>query len=62
VLNAPAALSATGTGPAGQAEKGVLKRVCVPNSWAGDYSRYAHWLARAQEFFEAASPDTSPRR
>jgi hypothetical protein len=53
---------ATGTGPADKKEKGVLKRVCVPNSWAGDYSRYAHWLARAQEFFEAASPDKPPRR
>ena len=25
--------------PAGKGSKGVLKRVCVPNSWAGDYSQ-----------------------
>ncbi len=30
---------------------GVIKRVCVPNSWAGDYSQYAKLLAKAQEFF-----------
>jgi hypothetical protein len=47
-------------GPAGKGGKGVLKRVCVPNSWAGDYSRYAQWLTRAQEFFEAAAPGSGP--
>ncbi len=30
---------------------GVIKRICVPNSWAGDYGRYAKLLAAAQEFF-----------
>lgn len=40
------------------AGQGVIKRVCVPNSWAGDYGRYAKLLAKAQEFF-AASHDGS---
>ncbi|MBM3874161.1 MAG: hypothetical protein FJ382_10595 [Verrucomicrobia bacterium] len=31
--------------------RGVLKRVCVPNSWAGDYGRYSAFIAEAQEFF-----------
>lgn len=30
---------------------GVIKRVCVPNSWAGDYGRYGKVLTAAQEFF-----------
>lgn len=32
--------------------EGVIKRVCVPNSWAGDYGRYAKMLTAAQEFFK----------
>jgi hypothetical protein len=35
----------------GQVREGTLKRLCVPNSWAGDYQRYAKLLAAAQEFF-----------
>jgi hypothetical protein len=31
--------------------RGVIKRVCVPNSWAGDYSRYSKLLVAAQDFF-----------
>ena len=31
--------------------KGIIKRVCVPNSWAGDYASYAKFIAAAQEFF-----------
>ncbi|HYC71582.1 MAG TPA: hypothetical protein VEB66_10275 [Opitutaceae bacterium] len=34
-----------------QAGKGVLKRLCVPNSWAGDYGQYARFVSAAQEFF-----------
>jgi len=30
---------------------GVIKRICVPNSWAGDYGKYAKLLVAAQEFF-----------
>lgn len=42
--------------------KGVIKRVCVPNSWAGDYGKYAHWLARAQEFFAESGGGPAARR
>jgi len=31
--------------------KGVIKRVCLPNSWAGDYSRTARLIGAAQDFF-----------
>lgn len=31
--------------------QGVIKRVCVPNSWAGDYGKYAKLMNAAQEFF-----------
>lgn len=40
--------------------KGVIKRVCVPNSWAGDYGKYAKLLTAAQEFF--AESNTGPQR
>jgi hypothetical protein len=36
--------------------RGVIKRVCVPNSWAGDYGKYAKLLAAAQEFFAQSHP------
>ncbi len=31
--------------------RGVLKRLCVPNSWAGDYHQYGRLIAAAQDFF-----------
>lgn len=31
--------------------QGVIRRVCVPNSWAGDYGQYAKLIEVAQEFF-----------
>ena len=31
--------------------RGVIKRLWVPNSWAGDYGRYGKLVAAAQEFF-----------
>ncbi len=44
---------------------GVIKRVSVPNSWAGQYSQYGALLKAAQEFFRqsllaepAAKPET----
>lgn len=30
---------------------GLIKRVSLPNSWAGEYSQYAVLLKAAQEFF-----------
>lgn len=37
-----------------QEGNGVIKRVAVPNSWAGNYSQYARVIARAQAFFRAS--------
>ncbi len=38
--------------------RGVLKRLCLPNSWAGDYTKYSKFITAAQDFFSAASaPD-----
>lgn len=31
--------------------RGVIKRVCVPNSCLGDYTKYAKLMSAAQEFF-----------
>jgi hypothetical protein len=31
--------------------KGVIKRISVPNSWAGDYGKYSQLVNAAQEFF-----------
>jgi hypothetical protein len=47
-----------------QIGRGVIKRICVPNSWAGDYGQYAKWMTAAQEFFNEsfAEPEAkSPR-
>ncbi|MBW7895205.1 MAG: hypothetical protein H3C27_08835 [Opitutaceae bacterium] len=35
-----------------QIGRGVIKRLCVPNSWAGNYGRYAKLIGAAQEFFQ----------
>lgn len=42
--------------------KGVIKRVCVPNSWAGDYGQYAKLLTKAQEFFAESAGQPKLRR
>jgi hypothetical protein len=34
-----------------QVGSGVIRRVSVPNSWAGNYTQYAALLKAAQEFF-----------
>lgn len=31
--------------------KGVIKRICLPNSCVGDYGKYSAWMAAAQDFF-----------
>jgi hypothetical protein len=41
--------------------RGVIKRLCIPNSWAGDYGKYAKLLAAAQDFFAQSNPGPSPR-
>ena len=37
-----------------QIGRGIIKRVCVPNSWAGDYGQYSQLLGAAQDFFAQA--------
>ena len=34
--------------------RGVIKRIHVPNSWAGDYTKYSKFIGAAQEFFAAS--------
>ena len=42
---------------------GIIKRICVPNSWAGDYGRYSQLLTKAQEFFARSNaPGAQPSR
>ena len=43
-----------------QVGQGVIKRVCVPNSWAGDYGQYGKMLAAAQEFFAQSGRSGAP--
>ncbi|HTO02223.1 MAG TPA: hypothetical protein VL069_00915 [Opitutus sp.] len=42
--------------------RGVIKRVSVPNSWAGDYGKYAKLINVAQEFFTQSFADAVPKR
>jgi hypothetical protein len=41
--------------------RGVIKRVQVPNSWAGDYSKYSKFITAAQDFFEQSSENPAPK-
>jgi len=41
--------------------RGVIKRVHVPNSWAGDYNRYAKLITQAQEFFTQSFDEPAPK-
>ena len=45
---------------------GIIKRIHVPNSWAGDYAQYSKFISAGQEFFarsfEAAAPKSESRR
>jgi len=41
--------------------RGVIKRVCVPNSWAGDYGQYAKLIGAAQEFFGQSGGEPLPK-
>ena len=34
-----------------QIGRGVIKRIHVPNSWAGDYTKYSAFTTAGQEFF-----------
>ena len=41
--------------------RGVIKRIQVPNSWAGDYTKYSKFITSAQEFFEKSFGDPAPK-
>jgi hypothetical protein len=41
--------------------RGVIKRVCVPNSWAGDYTKYSKFIQAAQEFFAESFGEAAPK-
>lgn len=41
--------------------RGVIKRVHVPNSWAGDYTQYSKFISAAQEFFARSFADPQPK-
>jgi hypothetical protein len=44
-----------------QTGHGVIKRICVPNSWAGDYTKYSKFITSAQEFFACSFEDPAPK-
>ena len=41
--------------------RGVIKRVQVPNSWAGDYTKYSKFISAAQEFFAESFAEPAPK-
>lgn len=41
--------------------KGVIKRIHVPNSWAGDYTKYSKFITDAQDFFEKSFAEAVPK-
>ena len=44
-----------------QMGRGVIKHVHVPNSWAGDYTKYSKYLSAAQDFFEKSFGEPAPK-
>lgn len=53
-------LAPDGAAP-GAAGRSVIKRVCLPNSWAGDYGQNAKLISAAQEFFAASWAEPAPK-
>jgi hypothetical protein len=41
--------------------RGVIKRVLVPNSWAGDYTQYSKFITAGQDFFEQSRAEPAPK-
>ncbi len=41
--------------------KGVIKRIRLPNSWAGDYSKSAKLIGPAQDFFARTFAPAVPK-
>ncbi len=44
-----------------QVGSGILKRICVPNSWIGDYQKYFRLMSAAQDFFAASFGAAEPK-
>jgi hypothetical protein len=40
---------------------GVIKRICIPNSAMGDYTKYSQWMSTAQEFFKQSFSEAAPK-
>jgi len=41
--------------------QGIIKRIIVPNSWAGDYTKYSKFISAAQEFFGKSFEEPAPK-
>ncbi len=41
--------------------KGVIKRICIPNSCIGDYTKYSKLVSAAQEFFKQSFSEPAPK-
>lgn len=41
--------------------RGLIRRICVPNSWAGDYHQYAKLMDAAQDFFAQSFAEPVPK-
>ena len=41
--------------------RGIIRRVSLPNSWAGDYGKCALALVTAQEFFRRSFGEPAPK-
>lgn len=44
-----------------QVGQGVIKRIHVPNSWAGDYTKYSKFMTAAQAFFAKSFAEPEPK-
>ncbi|MEY3775759.1 MAG: hypothetical protein RLZZ129_2539 [Verrucomicrobiota bacterium] len=44
-----------------QVGRGVLKRLRLPNSWAGDYTKYSKLIGAAQDFFAQSFAEPAPK-
>ncbi len=41
--------------------KGIIKRICLPNSWTGDYGKCVKLFGLAQDFFAQTFADPVPK-
>ncbi|PTY08483.1 hypothetical protein DB347_02560 [Opitutaceae bacterium EW11] len=41
--------------------RGVIKRLCIPNSCLGDYTKYSEFVATAQDFFRQSFSEPAPK-